>query len=116
MSEREYAEIISRNLRRIMYEHNKSQADVSRDLNISKATLSSWMNGTRIPRMEKVDLLCHYFNIRRRDLMEDMPEEPAAESDEDILDKQILDIFKELPDDKKSAALDYLNYLKGTNK
>ena len=71
MSEQDYAKLVAKNLRRIMYEHGKTQAEVAKDLNISKATLSSWMNGTRIPRMNKVDLLCHYFNCKRADIMED---------------------------------------------
>lgn len=59
MNNQEYAKIIAQNLRRIFYYNGKTQADVSRALGISKATLSSWMNGTRIPRIDKVDLLCH---------------------------------------------------------
>lgn len=70
MSEAEYARIIARNLRKIMIERDKTQADVARDLNISKATLSSWMNGTRVPRMEKIDLLCKYFGVSRSEIME----------------------------------------------
>lgn len=71
MSEMEYAKIIAKNLKRIFYEHNKTQADVARDLNISKATISSWLNGTRVPRMNKIDLLCHYFNVTRAEIMEE---------------------------------------------
>lgn len=70
MSNKEYAKVIANNLRNMMYEHGKTQADIARDLNINKATLSSWMNGTRIPRMAKIDLLCHYFNCSRSDIME----------------------------------------------
>lgn len=70
MSELEYAKIVASNLRRIMYEHNKTQADIAKDLHISKATVSSWINGTRVPRMPKIDLLCHYFNVKRSDIME----------------------------------------------
>ena len=70
MNEKEYGKIIAQNLRRIAYESEKTQADMSRDLNTSKATISSWMNGTRIPRMENIDLLCHYFNCKRSDIME----------------------------------------------
>lgn len=72
MSEREYAKLIARNLRRIMFETGKTQADLARDLKISKATISSWMNGTRIPRMDKIDLLCNYFNVQRVDIMEEL--------------------------------------------
>ena len=71
MSETEYAKIISKNLRNIAYRAGKNQADISRDLKINKATVSSWMNGTRVPRMDKIDLLCHYFNVNRREIMEE---------------------------------------------
>lgn len=70
MNNQEYAMIIAKNLRRIFYHNGKAQADVSRALGISKATLSSWMNGTRIPRIDKIDLLCHYFNVPRSAIME----------------------------------------------
>ena len=81
MSEQEYAKIISRNLRRIMYENNKTQVQVAKDLNLNKATVSSWMNGTRIPRMPNIDLLCHYFNVKRSDIMEEH-EVPNSGQDE----------------------------------
>lgn len=71
MNEQDYAKLIARNLRRIFFEHDKTQTQVANDLGINKATLSSWMNGTRIPRMKKVDLLCHYFNCTRADIMEE---------------------------------------------
>lgn len=70
MTETEYSKVISKNLKRIMYDHDKTQADVAKDLNISKATISSWANGTRTPKMPAIDKLCHYFNCKRADLME----------------------------------------------
>lgn len=74
----EYGKIIAKNLKAIMYEHKKTQADVAKDLGINKATVSSWMNGTRIPRMPKIDLLCHYFNVSRADIMEPHTSAPVA--------------------------------------
>ena len=71
MGTQEYGKIIGKNLRRIASDVNKTQADISRDLRINKATISSWMNGTRVPRMDKVDLLAHYFNVSRQDIMEE---------------------------------------------
>ena len=71
MNSAEYGKIISKNLKRIAYEHQKTQSDISRDLNLKQVTVSSWMNGTRVPRMDKIDLLCHYFNCRRSDIMEE---------------------------------------------
>lgn len=71
VDEKKYAKILAKNLKRIMYKNGKTQADVARDLNINKATLSSWMNGTRLPRMPKLDKLCDYFGVQRSDLLED---------------------------------------------
>lgn len=79
MSEKEYAKIIAKNLRNIAYNAGKTQTDISKDLRISKATVSSWMNGTRIPRMDKIDLLCHYFNVSRSDIMEDIDQAPEEQ-------------------------------------
>jgi len=70
MTEQDYAKIVAKNLKRIAYDRGKSQADISRDLGISKQTLSSWMNGNRLPRMSKIDRLCNYFNCLREDILE----------------------------------------------
>lgn len=74
MSEQDFYKLFARNLTYFMNLNQKTQADISRDLEISKATVSSWVNGTRVPRMDKVDMLCDYFNIKRSDLMEDKSE------------------------------------------
>lgn len=71
MTDKEYTKLVARNLKRIAYANGKTQADIARDLKINKATVSSWMNGTRLPRMDKIDRLCHYFNCRRVDIMEE---------------------------------------------
>lgn len=70
MTEKEYAKIVAQNLRRIAYEYNKTQVEIARDLGLNKATISAWMNGTRTPKMPKIDMLCAYFGVKRSDLME----------------------------------------------
>ena len=79
MSEKEYAKLISKNLKRLSYENGKTQADIAKDLKISKQTVSSWFRGERTPRMDKIDLLCHYFNCKRSDIMEDYSERSETE-------------------------------------
>ena len=70
MDSTDYASIVAKNLKRIAYEHGTTQAEIARDLCISKTTLSSWMNGARLPRMKKIDLLCKYFGCSRSDILE----------------------------------------------
>ena len=70
MTENEYAKVIAKNLRRLAFLHDKSQMDISRELGINQSTLSCWMNGTRTPKMSKIDMFCNYFNCSRDAIME----------------------------------------------
>ena len=106
---KDYGKIVSKNLKRIMYEHEKTQADVSRDLNINKATLSSWMTGTRVPRMKMVDILCNYFNVTRQDIME---EHPTVQDEE----TRLLNLFHKLNPEGKTMALAQLQLLADSSK
>ena len=104
MGEKEYGRIIGKNLKRLAWERKKTQADIARDLDISKATISSWMNGTRVPRMDKIDLLCQYFMVKRSDILEDSEEVPISGQDEfyylDEETREIVDLMHKNPDYK----------------
>ena len=84
MTEKEYSKVVAKNLKRLAYDHGKSQVEMAKDLSINPATLSSWMTGTRTPKMPKIDMLCEYFNCSREDIMEPyVPKElPKLSSDE----------------------------------
>lgn len=56
MDNKEYAKIIARNLNRIAAERHKTQADLIHDLKLNQGTVSTWFVGTRIPRMDKIDM------------------------------------------------------------
>lgn len=79
MSDKEYAAIIGANLRRIANAAGKTQSDVCRDLKIGKSTVSSWFTGERVPRMDKIDMLCQYFHVNRSDIMEPRSEPRKSE-------------------------------------
>lgn len=71
MSDEDYRRIFARNLSRYMELCNKKQADIINDLGINKSAVSTWINGTRMPRMDKVQVLADYFGINKSDLLED---------------------------------------------
>lgn len=66
--------IFSKNLRYQMELHNKSRQDISDALGISYFTVTSWANGTKYPRMDKVEKLAEYFGILKSDLIEEKTE------------------------------------------
>lgn len=63
--------IFAENLRRLMDEAGKTRKDICEALGISYFTVSSWVNGSKYPRMDKVEMLAKYFGVSKSDLIED---------------------------------------------
>lgn len=66
-----YKKVFSDNLKQYMSICGKSQADIIADLGFDKSTVSTWYNGLRLPRMDKIDALAKYFGVNRSDFFED---------------------------------------------
>lgn len=124
MNEREYAKIIAKNLRKWMLKKDVTQADLCRDLDLSKTTVSSWMNGVRTPRMSKIDMLCDYLGCSRADLMEPSRDDYYINSDTAKMAQEIFDdpdmriLFDAARDSKPEdirRAADILQRFKQTN-
>lgn len=107
MSETEFRKLFARNLTYYVNSSGKTQAEVAKALHLSKATMSSWCIGTRIPRMDNVDMLCDYFGIRRSDLMEDHSFAPAATDPLYPLsreEEEIIRHYRKASDDTQNAT------------
>jgi repressor LexA len=50
---------------------NKNQMDLMNDLKLPSATISSWVNAKKYPRIDKMQMLADYFGILKSDLMEE---------------------------------------------
>lgn len=59
--------------------YGKSQIDLINDLGLNKSAVSTWCNGTRLPRMDKVNLLAKYFHYNRSDLIEEKDDSKESE-------------------------------------
>lgn len=63
---------------RITYNLNKSgktQIQLADYMNVTQATVSNWCKGLKMPRMDKIDKICEFFNINRSDLMSNAPDQ-----------------------------------------
>lgn len=70
IDEKTYNKIVASNLRRLMYERGVTQTDMAKALGFTKQSVSHWMNGEHLPRMNKMDKICEYLGCKRSDLME----------------------------------------------
>lgn len=97
MPEETYRKIFSKNLNYYMEINNKTQTDLANDLGFNKSAISTWCNGTRLPRINKVDTLARYFHIKRSDLIEEKTkEQKQAEHDERDIAKDLQNIMDKL--------------------
>lgn len=112
--EDQYKRIFSKNLLYFMTIQGKTQTDLIRDLGVDKSTVSTWVNGTRLPRMSKIDLLAHYLGITRSDLVEDHAVHDQREPELSDLEKDIIRAFRRSSDDIRIAVCAVLGVKKGT--
>lgn len=78
MSDELQKSIFSKNLNYYMNKNNKTQTDIIEDLGINKSTISTWCNGTKMPRMDTIQKLADYFGIKKSNLVEDKMEFPLG--------------------------------------
>lgn len=78
MSDELQKSIFSKNLKYYMDKNNKTQTDIIEDLGINKSTISTWCNGTKMPRMDTIQKLADYFGIKKSNLVEDRIEFPLG--------------------------------------
>lgn len=71
VSAKEEREILSKNLNRLLKSKGKTQADVVRELGIPEATIRSWFSGEKYPRIQNIQKLADYFNVKRSQITED---------------------------------------------
>ena len=64
-------EIFSKNLQFYMTARNKKQADLSRFLHVSSATVSDWCNGKKMPQTKRIGDIASWLNIQVTDLFDE---------------------------------------------
>lgn len=64
-------EIMAKNLKYYLDRKGISQTDLAKELNIPETTMSNWLKAKTYPRVDKIQVMADYFNIRRSDLTEE---------------------------------------------
>lgn len=67
----EQKQILADNLNNLLIKKGKTQADVIRDTGLAEATVRSWFNGEKYPRLDKIQTLSDYFNVPRSRITEE---------------------------------------------
>ena len=71
MSEQEFNKVFAQNLNYYLEINEKTQADLAKYVGVSTAAVNTWCKGLKNPRMDKVDKICTFLNVKRSDLISD---------------------------------------------
>ncbi len=69
--EKNIKEIFAKNLKYYLNYYQTDRNKICNDLEIPASTFSDWLNAKKYPRIDKIELLANYFNIKKSDLIED---------------------------------------------
>ena len=70
MSEVEWLDIFSTNLKEIMEEQGYTQRDLANDIGVSESAISNYVKGTKIPGIKVLINMAYEFDISLDDLMD----------------------------------------------
>lgn len=103
--------VFANNLKKQMELKDVSRKDLSETLGISYFTITAWVNGTKYPRMDKVEMLANYFGIQKSDLIEDKTAEEKEIPGEIVLteeEKMLLNLFRQVPEQNQAMVLEMI--------
>nr|WLJ26377.1 MAG: repressor protein CI [Firmicutes phage HS18] len=87
----------------------KSQSDLAKAIGVAKTTVSSYVNGVSMPRMDKIDKICDYLNIKRSDLLESNPDDVEEDKELMLLARDIND----LTDEERELIISMIKHFRG---
>lgn len=101
-------EIFAKNLKYYMKYYNKDRNQICEALNIPYTTFTDWYNGITYPRIDKIELLANYFNVKKSDLIENKykdtePSIPTLEQYKILFDKDT-----SLTDNQREFLINFL--------
>lgn len=108
----EHKEVFARNLKKYMELNRKSRREVCAALGYSYFTFSDWVNGKKMPRMDKVEQLANYFGVLKSDLIEEK-KETAPKDGLSEAKQQLLDLAENCSEDEAERLLQMMELFLG---
>lgn len=80
-------EIFAKNLKYYLNYYQTDRNTICNALDIPASTFSDWLNAKKYPRIDKLELLANYFNIKKSDLIEDKYKNQSVDELDVLFDK-----------------------------
>jgi len=110
----DFVKIFSKRLRHYISMKETTQEQVAEYVGVSPATVSFWCKGARVPRMDKIDALCKFFDCSRDDLMSENPLPHRVDLSAD--EWAVIDWYRTAPDHDLDFLRRMMAYSQGQKK
>lgn len=78
-------QVFAENLKRLMSAGKVSRRQLCQALDFKYSTVCAWLDGVKYPRIEKIEAIARYFNVKKSELIENKAEKTPVEiTDEDL--------------------------------
>ena len=101
-------EVFARNLAMYLQRSGRSQREMADIVGVSSSTFNDWMKGRKYPRIDKIEFMANFFGIKKSDLIEEKKESSPNELSFTEGEKLMLELFRQIPEDRQQEALDLL--------
>lgn len=71
MTDKEINKMIGERIAMYLEERGDTQTDLARYLGVTQTSVSNWIKGVKMPRMDKVNAMCNYFHVPRAALLDE---------------------------------------------
>ena len=94
--------VFAKNLKHYMALADENSVDIARLLGVTKGAVSTWCNGLKIPRVDKIEKLALHFGITKSMLLEEH---------NDSAKEKIANALNLLSDQSLDKVIDYIELL-----
>lgn len=108
--------LFSRKLTMYLASAGKTQADLSKYIGVSSATVSDWCNAHKMPRTDKIQSICNWLGIEIADLLTDAAVRDLSPSDDySEQEKLLVEYFRQASPEIQQLVLAALHVPEGKN-
>lgn len=101
MASYETKRIFAQNLNRLLNSNDITQLELSNKMSVAASTVSSWCNGEKMPRMDKVEWMADFFDVPVTHLIEQY--NPSKTDILDDVDFAFFGDYKKLSESNKET-------------
>ena len=102
--------VLAKNLTYYVNKSGRTQKELSEMVGVATSTFNDWMKGKKYPRIDKIELLANFFGILKSDLIEDRDKNEISSGEAQLTEgeKQMLELFKLIPEDQQPLVLEMI--------